>query len=358
MARGPRAGFMARAWGGGRGSTPTVTWPSGLYVHGLRPHANVPDYVVTLTRTSTTTLESVAAVVHDRRGGVRELIAMSDSLSPVHTTYDEYGRVSDPNPVNVGVAVPFGFAGGMFDPETGLVHLGAREYDPQTGRWLTPDPIGFAGGPNLYGYVLLADPINYIDPSGFGPDGSGSLASSASSGQFWGDWWSNISTLDNLQTGLDAAGLIPVLGVAPDLINAGISAGRGNWGTAAFSLACAIPIVGDAAGAGKIARNSAVELGKIGEKAAGIVKNTKHIDSLTGTAKYRIPDVLNEFENVIGEVKNVRSLSYTNQLRDYVAYSQQQGYTFELMVRQNTQLSGPLQQAVDSGLISLRRILP
>ena len=137
------------------------------FVYGS--HANVPDYVVTLTRTSTTTLESVAAVVHDRRGGVRELIAMSDSLSPVHTTYDEYGRISDPNPVNVGVAVPFGFAGGMFDPETGLVHLGAREYDPQTGRWLTPDPIGFAGGPNLYGYVL-ADPVNYIDPLGHGPE--------------------------------------------------------------------------------------------------------------------------------------------------------------------------------------------
>ena len=133
------------------------------FVYGR--HANVPDYVVTLTRTTTTTLESVAAVVHDRRGGVRELIAMRDSLSSVHTTYDEYGRISDPNPVNVGVAVPFGFAGGMFDPETGLVHLGAREYDPQTGRWLTPDPIGFAGGPNLYGYVL-ADPINYIDPLG------------------------------------------------------------------------------------------------------------------------------------------------------------------------------------------------
>ena len=137
------------------------------FVYGS--HANVPDYVVTLTRTSTTTLESVAAVVHDRRGGVRELIAMTDSLSSVHTTYDEYGRVSDPNPVNVGVTVPFGFAGGMYDPETGLVHLGAREYDPQTGRWLTPDPIGFAGGPNLYGYVL-ADPVNYIDPLGHGPE--------------------------------------------------------------------------------------------------------------------------------------------------------------------------------------------
>ena len=39
-------------------------------------------------------------------------------------------------------------------------------YDPSIGRWLTPDPIGFAGGDvNLYGFVGNA-PTNYVDPSG------------------------------------------------------------------------------------------------------------------------------------------------------------------------------------------------
>jgi len=57
---------------------------------------------------------------------------------------------------------------------------------------------------------------------------------------------------------------------------------------------------------------------------------------------------------VIGEVKNVGSLSYTKQLRDFAAYAQQQGYTFELWVRPSTQLSGPLQQAVKFGRITLR----
>ena len=50
-----------------------------------------------------------------------------------------------------------------------------RDYDPETGRWTSKDPILFAGGDtNLYGYVL-ADPINFIDPDGqqpVGPDGS------------------------------------------------------------------------------------------------------------------------------------------------------------------------------------------
>ncbi len=61
---------------------------------------------------------------------------------------------------------PFGFAGCLYDVDTKLCHFGAREYDASTGRWLTKDPIGFAGGStNLYGYVLN-DPINWIDPTG------------------------------------------------------------------------------------------------------------------------------------------------------------------------------------------------
>ncbi len=42
-----------------------------------------------------------------------------------------------------------------------------RAYDPQTRRWLNRDPIGEAGGANLYGYVG-GDPISRIDPLGFG----------------------------------------------------------------------------------------------------------------------------------------------------------------------------------------------
>jgi RHS repeat-associated protein len=61
---------------------------------------------------------------------------------------------------------PFGFAGGLYEPATQFVRFGARDYDPETGRWTSKDPIGFAGGDtNLYGYVLQ-DPINSVDPSG------------------------------------------------------------------------------------------------------------------------------------------------------------------------------------------------
>ncbi len=96
--------------------------------------------------------------------------------------------------------------------------------------------------------------------------------------------------------------------------------------------------------------------GSEGEQAAGIIKNTDRIPSLSGTASYRIPDELNS--SVLGEVKNVSSLSYTNQLRDFEAYAQQQGLTFNLYVRGSTSLSGPLQDAVDAGDINLIRNLP
>jgi RHS repeat-associated protein len=96
------------------------------------------------------------------------------------------------------------------------------------------------------------------------------------------------------------------------------------------------------------------QLGRAGEVAAGIIKNTERIASATGTAKYRIPDVLDHAARIIGEVKNVGRLSFTNQLRDFAAYAAQHGYTFELTVRATTELSGPLQQAVAQGQIVLR----
>jgi RHS repeat-associated protein len=63
-------------------------------------------------------------------------------------------------------ALPFGFAGGLYDTDTGLVRFGYRDYDPEIGRWTAKDPIGFAGGnTDLYGYVLN-DSVNLVDPLG------------------------------------------------------------------------------------------------------------------------------------------------------------------------------------------------
>jgi RHS repeat-associated protein len=65
-----------------------------------------------------------------------------------------------------GVFQPFGFAGGIYDQDTGLTRFGARDYNPEIGRWLERDPILFNGGTfNLYEYCNN-DPVNCIDPDG------------------------------------------------------------------------------------------------------------------------------------------------------------------------------------------------
>ena len=65
-----------------------------------------------------------------------------------------------------------------------------------------------------------------------------------------------ISGVDGLQMVLDLAGMIPGAGAVPDLLNAAISLMRGDFVGALFSAGSAVPVIGDAAGAAKIIKNS------------------------------------------------------------------------------------------------------
>ncbi|MBL8220611.1 MAG: hypothetical protein JNL62_15360, partial [Bryobacterales bacterium] len=103
-------------------------------------------------------------LVKDHLGSVRLVVnaATGDVVSRVD--YDTWGREL-PSATNRDFQ-PFGFAGGLYDADTGFVRFGARDYDAATGRWTTKDPIGFAGGTaNLYAYVRNA-PVELQDPTG------------------------------------------------------------------------------------------------------------------------------------------------------------------------------------------------
>jgi RHS repeat-associated protein len=71
----------------------------------------------------------------------------------------------DPDNDGLAFGLNLRFPGQYFDAETGLHYNYFRYYDPSTGRYITGDPIGLAGGLNTYGYVSN-NPVNFIDPFG------------------------------------------------------------------------------------------------------------------------------------------------------------------------------------------------
>jgi RHS repeat-associated protein len=102
-------------------------------------------------------------LTYDQVGSLR---AVADAVGNVvkRIDYDSFGNII--NDTNPSFEIPFGFAGGLHDRDTGLVRFGFRDYDPDLGRWTAKDPIGFWGGDvDLYGYCLN-DPVNWIDPLG------------------------------------------------------------------------------------------------------------------------------------------------------------------------------------------------
>ncbi len=97
--------------------------------------------------------------VKDHLGSIRYVVDVQTGDIVQELEYDAFGHVlTDTNP---GFQ-PFGFAGGLYDPDTGLVRFGARDYDATTGRWTSKDPALFYGGVNIYTYIGN-DPINFID---------------------------------------------------------------------------------------------------------------------------------------------------------------------------------------------------
>jgi RHS repeat-associated protein len=68
---------------------------------------------------------------------------------------------------NASAYTPLRFPGQYFDPETGLHYNHHRYYDPQTARYITPDPLGLAPAPNPTAYVH--NPHRFSDPLGLAP---------------------------------------------------------------------------------------------------------------------------------------------------------------------------------------------
>jgi RHS repeat-associated protein len=130
------------------------------YVYGSK--SNVPDYV----RRGSATYR----VMSDHLGSPRYVVNVADSGDvPFQASYSSVGEVT-----GTGLDwMPFGFAGGIYDGESGLVRFGFRTYDPTPGRWVAKEPLRFAVARNFYAYAFN-DPVNWSDPTGLVPEPGGS----------------------------------------------------------------------------------------------------------------------------------------------------------------------------------------
>lgn len=134
------------------GSVPRLLYDGNVaYVYG--PDGNPLEQLVNGSPT--------AWYHHDQIGSTRVLTDSGGAVTAT-LTYDAYGRTSA---VTGTATTPLGYNGQYTDPETGLIYLRARYYDPATAQFLSRDPLVATTG-SAYGYVD-DDPLNdALTPTG------------------------------------------------------------------------------------------------------------------------------------------------------------------------------------------------
>jgi RHS repeat-associated protein len=127
----------------------------------------------------------------DWLGSTRYTSDATGNSFPAAMRFDAYGQRSATGGTNPYHSTDLQFAGahgyqtewsgGASDPGLGLQYLQQRYYDPAVGRFISPDPIGYLGGENLYSYVRN-DPVNSADPSGLGEQAEADAAAGPHAG--------------------------------------------------------------------------------------------------------------------------------------------------------------------------------
>ena len=345
--------------------------------------------ISTVKKSGTTT--TVSFIHSDNLGSTS---AVTDSTGAVLQSMDYYPFGSQRICAGVSCSAEKRYVGEYFDVDTTLNYLNARYYDSSLGRFISEDsafwnPEGFLTDPqslNSYSYARN-NPVILLDANGnmWGWSEWGSFAKGAVIGAATAIVVSaTIGAVAAFSPIIATAAVVglAVYGITEIGSAAYVSAVKNNWdmGGVANDLGSWVSnnpedvgnIIGGIAGCIGLCKgsfkmgneemtntidyfNSPREpstpqiLGKNGESASGIIKNTERIQSATNTAKYRTPDGLNHSTKTISEVKNVKYQSLTSQLRDFLSYSKENGYSFTLYTRENTILSGPLKALIEQG---------
>ena len=260
-----------------------------------------------------------------------------------------------------------------------LVHMNGRIYDPVTARFSSADPEVDESEEtqdlNRYTYVLNG-PLGAVDPSGYDriecPTGNCADRVDVTGTRSAGDRSSpvGVATLiggsnphlrDRTQQQIDsfvdnyARGrlLAPVSGAAA------IATALNEVFVPNTATDLVLLFAGPIGRAGRVAevlgafRKSSNLVGEEGEAAVRALYKIgdKPRKGIVVNGRVRRPDGLILGES-LSEVKNVKSLSFTRQLRDYSEYAQAEGLRFDLYIRSGASLSGPLEDAINKGLIN------
>lgn len=100
--------------------------------------------------------------LHDHNGNVCSLIDAETKRVAECYRYSAFGEELTDTSASIN---PWRFSSKRMDEETGFVFFGRRYYMPETGRWLTADPLGEYDGSNLYAYVKN-NPLTHFDVYG------------------------------------------------------------------------------------------------------------------------------------------------------------------------------------------------
>ena len=278
----------------------------------------------------------------------------------VSYVYDAWGNIISTTYSNGGGTSaarfnPFTYRGYYRDSETGMYYLNSRYYNPKMGRFISADDINNLGvegdvlSHNLYIYCLN-NPVNRTDAQG--------------------EWsipnWAKIAigavalagaVALTVATGGGAAAI--AVGVAKVVgsvaLSTAVSAGAGylkNGKQGAIDGACNGFMLGSLSALGGAAfkyakvhsatTGSPNSMGKAGERMAGIDQSAKEPIQING--RTRIPDALTD--TTLTEVKNVKYISNTQQLRDFAAFANDTGRSLELWVRPTTSIA---KTVIDAG---------